>query len=348
MTDQDPVTAHGTRMFAEAAVAGRAVERQLTRNRALIKSLGQTLRALHPRAVVTCARGSSDHAATFAKYLIETRTGILTASAAPSISSIYGARQDLEGCVFLVLSQSGRSPDLLASTRAAAEAGALVVALVNDEHSPLAEDAHHTIPLCAGAETSVAATKSYITTLAAVVDLVAAWVEDGELAQALAAAPELLEQSWGLSWDAALPVLTGAQHLYVVGRGIGLGIAQEAALKCKETCALHAEAFSSAEIQHGPQALLNADFPALLFAQNDETLAGMQSLAAQLVERGVTVLAAGLNAAPGILLPTASAHPAIEPMLRIQSFYRLANALARARGLDPDTPPHLSKVTRTL
>ena len=356
-----------TRMFREAAEAPLAVREQLRRNRDVVVQAAEQLRDLAPRAVVTCARGSSDHAATFAKYLIETRMGILTSSAAPSVSSVYAAKADLEGTLFLAISQSGASPDLVASAEAARKAGAFVVALVNADGSPLAQAAHLSIPLCAGSETSVAATKSYIASLAAVVHLVGHWQRDEEMLAALELAPVSLARAWGLDWTAAAAALQPVTGLYVVARGLGLGAAQEAALKLKETCGLHAEAFSAAEVRHGPMALVGESFPVLLFAQSDETREGVETLASELSARGATVMlasarlggcqkrsagagvaAASVGAANLLPLEMIPAHPAIEPMLFIQSFYRVANALSIARGRDPDSPPHLSKVTETV
>ena len=340
----DPEATH---MFREAAEAADAVRIQFESNQARALELGNTLRSLAPRAVVTCARGSSDHAATFAKYLIETRLGVLTSSASPSVSSVYGVKQDLRECLFLAISQSGRSPDLIAAARAARTAGATVVALVNSDATPLAEVADYLLPLCAGPEQSVAATKSYIASLAAIVHLVAAWTDDKILLDALTSAPALLARAWQLDWGAALPTLRDTSHLYVIGRGVGLGIAQEAALKCKETSGLHAEAFSGAEVRHGPQALLQANFPALLFTQDDETRLDLEALARELIARDVKVMIAGSPVASATVLPTIAAHPVIQPLLLAQSFYKLANALAVARGCDPDRPPHLRKVTET-
>jgi len=335
-------------MSREAAAAPAAVHSQLHANRGLVDALARRVRKFAPRAVVTCARGSSDHAATFAKYLVETRTGLLTSSAAPSVASLYASNTDLEGVLFLAISQSGASPDLLAAVAAAREAGALVIALVNAEGSPLTLAAHHTVPLRAGPETSIAATKSYIASLAAIVHLVASWTRDRELHEALESAPAQLAAAWQLDWSAAVEHLRTAQSLYVVGRGLGLGIAQEAALKFKETCGLHAEAFSAAELRHGPMALVREKFPILTFAQRDETREGIETLVSELRHVGADVLLAGFEA-PGVLtLPTLRAHPVVEPLLMIQSFYGLANALAIARGRDPDRPPHLSKVTETM
>lgn len=337
-----------TRMHAEAAQAGQVVRDQLFSNAEEMEHLGARLRLLAPRAVVTCARGSSDHAATFAKYLIETRLGVLTSSAAPSVSSIYDSRPDLSNSVCLAISQSGASPDLLAAVGKAREAGALIVALVNASNSPLAERADHVVPLCAGIETSVAATKSFIASLAAIIHLVSCWAADRELFEALRKAPKQLERAWSLDWSAAAERLKSAVDLFVIGRGIGLGVAQEAALKLKETCGLHAEALSAAELRHGPMALVRPGFPVLIFSQNDEARAGVETLAAELSARQADVMIAGSRCIGALHLPSEPAHPVIEPMLIAQTFYRMANALSLARGLDPDRPPNLSKVTETV
>lgn len=337
-----------TRMFAEAGEAAAAVAAQLDANRNAIAEIAAKLRAAPPRAIVTCARGSSDHAATFAKYLIETRLVIPTASAAPSVASLYGARSNAEAMLCLAISQSGRSPDLIASVAALRKGGATTVALVNDPGSPLASLADHVLALHAEPERSVAATKSFIASLAALAALVAAWAEDDELAQALEAAPERLAQAWQADWSPVVERLKAARGLYVVARGLGLGIAQEAALKLKETCGLHAEAFSAAELRHGPMALVGPDFPLLVFRQSDETEASVDELVRDVTARGADVLVAGAAPAGAVGLPTVGHHPALEPMLQIQSFYRAAVSLSVARGFDPDRPPHLAKVTETV
>jgi glucosamine--fructose-6-phosphate aminotransferase (isomerizing) len=334
-------------MYREAAQAPEVVRRQLDANAANARTLGEQLRGAPPRVLVTCARGSSDHAATFARYLIESHTSVLTSSAAPSLSSLYDARTDLRDVAFLAISQSGRSPDLLAASNNARRRGAYVVVLCNSVDSPLAQMADHVIPLHAGAEMSVAATKSYIASLSAIVQLVASWTSDQALLSALLGAPKLLEEAWRLDWSNAASALEQASSLYVIGRGAGLGIAQEAALKLKETCGLHAEAFSAAEVQHGPAALIGAGFPVLILTQNDKSRSGVVRLATELVDRGADVLIAGAEVPDALVLPTLLAHPVIEPLLMIQTFYRLANTLAAARGFDPDIPPHSNKVTET-
>ncbi len=340
--------ATATRMFQEAREAFQRVQAQIDRDATHIARIAAALHDFKPRMVLTSARGSSDHAATFARYLIETGLGLVTSSASPSVSSVYGARQDLSQCLFLVISQSGRSPDLLTAAAAAKASGALVLALVNAEDSPLAAAADHVIPLRAGPELSVAATKSYICALAAIVHLVAHWSANSSLLTAFASLPARLDASWQLDWRPMVETLRAAQNMFVLGRGLGLGIAQEAALKFKETCGLHAEAFSSAEVRHGPMALLEKKLPVLMFAQNDETRPGVEALAREWSAQGVNVLMAGCDV-PGVtVLPVIAADAAIAPLLFAQSFYRWAATLSVARGHDPDHPPHLKKVTETI
>jgi glutamine---fructose-6-phosphate transaminase (isomerizing) len=342
------ISADATAMFREAEEAPARVAAQLEQTARHVTEVAEALRQFQPRAVLTCARGSSDHAATYARYLIDTNLGLVTSSASPSVSSVYGARQDLAQCLFLVISQSGKSPDLLSAAAAAKSSGAMVVALVNAEDSPLAAMADHVIPLKAGAEKSVAATKSYICALAALLHLVARWTNDPDLLKSLALLPARLETARAQDWQAMVELLTPARNLFVLGRGLGLAIAQEAALKFKETCGLHAEAFSSAEVRHGPMALLRQNLPVLIFAQDDETRAGTQALAAELAAGGISVLLVGGAAQGATVLPGEPAPAAIAPMLQAQSFYRAAARLAVARGFDPDHPPHLKKVTETL
>ena len=344
------LTAENTLMFAEAGEGGAAVDRFLRHNRAAIARLSVRLKAQPPHSVTTVARGSSDHAATFGKYLIETLLGVPTSTAAMSVSSIYAAPVVADESLCIAISQSGRSPDLLATVEAHRKAGAYVVALVNDEDSPLAALADELLPLKAGPEKSVAATKSYIASLAGLAAIAAAWSDDRAIADGLHLLPEQLGAAFALDWSAALPALTSARNLFVIGRGYGFAVAQEAALKLKETCALHAEAFSSAEVKHGPMAIVNDGFPILAFATSDSAGDGVRDVAQEFAARGAHVLLAnpGGGTQGTVHLPALMTAAALEPILQIQSFYRLANNLSVARGLDPDSPPHLNKVTKTV
>ena len=342
-----------TLMFREAADTADVVATQFARNRATVEALAESLRRSPPPFVVTCARGSSDHAATYAKYLFETQLGIVTASASPSVGSVYAAPLRLEGALYLVISQSGKSPDLLRNAQVAKAVGARVVALVNVEDSPLAALADTVLPLCAGPEKSVAATKSYLASLAAILQLGAVWKQDSALLNALDALPQALRQAWQADWSDLGDGLVEAHSLFVLGRGLGLAAAQEAALKFKETCGLHAEAYSAAEVKHGPMALVGPGFPVLAFAQPDGTGAGTCTLAEEFAQRGAQVWLAAVGDAPtaGAARPlevVPAPHPACTPLLTIQSFYRAINALALRRGFNPDLPPHLNKVTETV
>lgn len=347
MTPKVALDGKHTLMEAEAGEAGAAVARMLKANREAFAAIGERLRAAPPATVVTCARGSSDHAATYAKYLIETMTGTPTASAALSVASLYDTPVLAGNRLCLAISQSGKSPDLLAAVEQQRASGAFVVALLNAEDAPLCQIADVVIALSAGTERSVAATKSYIASLAAIAALVAAWTGDKALHDALTTLPDELEHAFALDWSPAVAAYHGATNLFVLGRGLGLGVAQEAALKFKETSALHAECFSSAEVRHGPMAIVGEAFHVLAFGGSDRAGVSVRDVAAEFRGRGATVLLADPDTAVADL-PAIAAHPAIEPLLIIQSFYRMANALALARGCNPDSPPHLNKVTETL
>lgn len=336
-----------TRMFTEAAEAAAAVQRQLDLNVDCVARIARRLRATPPRFIVTVARGSSDHAALYAKYLLETHTGLITASCGPSVVSVYATPLQLRDSLCLLISQSGASEDLLAVAEAARRQGAFVVALVNTADSPLAARADEVIELRAGPETSVAATKSFIASLAAVLHLLCLWQGDESLNDALQQAPDLLRKAWASDWSPAIDAIAGAQGLFVLGRGLGLGVACEAALKFKEVCGLHAEGFSTAEVLHGPVTIARRGFPVLVLAQNDACQSGMAALVDELARRGVKLVTAGITHGHATNLPTPAAHPVVAPLLRIQSFYRMANALSVRLGLDPDRPPFLNKVTST-
>jgi glutamine---fructose-6-phosphate transaminase (isomerizing) len=333
-------------MHAEASEGGAAVGRFCAANSAALVRIGKRLRASPPSTVVTCARGSSDHAATYAKYMIETLLGVPTASAALSVASIYQAAVASRNIFCIAISQSGRSADLLSAVLAYKESGAFVVALVNDAESPLAALADEALPLMAGLELSVAATKSYITSLAAIAALIGEWSQHKELLQGLNALPAQLATAFECEWPDALPIFQDATNLFVIGRGYGMAVAQEAALKLKETCGLHAEAFSSAEVRHGPMAIVGERFPVLAFATSDIAGDGVRAVADEFDSRGAHVCLidarSGRDALSGIV-----SIPMLEPILMIQSFYRFANVLSLSRGFIPDLPPHLNKVTST-
>jgi glutamine---fructose-6-phosphate transaminase (isomerizing) len=337
-----------SRMLAEAREAPQAVARQLREDVARWHGFGELLREQPPSALLTIARGSSDHAAHYAAYLVMARLGRLVTSMPMSLVTLYQSRIQCEGLASFAFSQSGQSPDLVGPTRYFREGGAITCAFVNDAGSPLAQAAQWVFPLHAGQEASVAATKSFIAQLVAGARLVAAWQDDALLQQALERLPACLEQAVALDWSPAVDALRATDRLFVVGRGLGLPVALEAALKFKETCGIQAEAFSGAEIQHGPMALIEEGYPLLVFAPRGPAQAGLLELARAMRDRGARVLLAAPAGTPAADLPLVEGpHAELDPVCAIQSFYPMVEALARARGNDPDRPRHLQKVTRT-
>ena len=335
-------------MAAELQAASAAVRRQAQILAGPLTELVARLARKPPRVVVTCARGSSAHAATFGKHLIEHRLGIPVAAAAPSIATVYRRQLRLEGQLFLAISQSGRSDDLVEMTMIAKASDALTAAVVNDTASPLAAACDIVLPMAAGPEVSVAATKTFVASLAALLRLAAMWAGDGPLGAAVDRLPDRLAAATGLDWSAALDVLAGTNSLVTIGRGPTLAIAREASLKLKETSNLHAEAFSGAEFLHGPVALVSTLYPILMFMPSDAAAGGLEDLTASLRHKGARVLVAGHSETTNDRLPTLPPdHPDTDPVCLIQSFYGLAVDLARRRGVDIDRPRHLQKVTRT-
>ncbi len=345
--------AEKTAMAREIAEAPRAVASFLERERDNIARLGRRLRDLDPPVVVTCARGSSDHAAAFFKYGLEILLGVPVASMGPSVASVYQAPLRLRGSVQISISQSGRSPDIVALQAAAKRAGALTIAIVNHTESPLAEEADIVLPLHAGPERSVAATKTFITSCVAAAAIVANWSEDRALLAALDGLPDRLADALALDWQTAVSPLTTADSLYVLGRGPSFPIALEIALKFKETMSLHAEAFSAAEVMHGPLSLVRKGFRVLAFNPPDASHAGMSEVLARLRTTGAEVFAvrqagADAGAAAGRLPMVASGHLLTDPISICLSTYCLIEELARRRGYDPDNPSNLKKVTETV
>lgn len=336
-----------TGMAAELRDAPAAVRRQQSLTQP-IAELAAWCRRNPPQVVVTCARGSSAHAATFGKHLIERYLGIPVAAAAPNIATVYGERMQLKGQLVLTISQSGRSDDLTEFTAMAKAAGALTLAIVNDVDSPLAKACHVALPMAAGPELSVAATKTFIAALTALLRLAAAWTGDDNLHAAIDRLPDRLAAALDLDWSSATGVVSQASSLIAIGRGPTLAIAREAALKLKETSNLHAEAFSSAEFQHGPVALVSALYPILMFVPTDSAATGMRALAADLRGKGAALFSADHGAETTGQLPVlAPDHPDADAVCLIQSFYALAIRIAERRGVDVNRPRHLQKVTRT-
>lgn len=337
-----------TNMRREIDEIPEAAARVLAQQSDAIAAAGRALKSTDPSFVVTIARGSSDHAALFLKYAIELTAGRAVASLGPSLASIYGARLKLDGAAAIAISQSGKSPDIVAMAKAATDAGATSLALTNTVPSPLADACSHALNICAGPEISVAATKSYVNSIVAGLAILAEWTGDAALGKAVAALPEQLGKAVRLDWTGLIDDLAEARSLYVLGRGPGLAIANEAALKFKETSGLHAEAYSAAEVLHGPVALVGPAFPVIALAARDAAEQSVTGMSDGLAEKGAYVCVTSAGAKSAKSLPfIATGHPITDALALIVPFYGFVEAWSRARGLDPDRPVNLKKVTET-
>lgn len=326
-----------------------AVERLLSQGDGAIRRAASALSDHDPAIVITAARGTSDHAALYFKYLCEMRAGVPVASIGPSVTSIFGGALRLRQAACLAISQSGQSPDIVSIARMAREGGALSIALTNHPESALAQASAQTLAQHAGPELSVAATKTFVTSLVSTAWLLAEWQGDRDLRAAIHALPEVLERAIAVDWSPFAAQVGDHKSLFCLGRGPTLAISNEAALKLKETCLLHAESFSSAEVLHGPMAIVDRGFPVLALAAADPAEAALAEVADNLAEKGAQVFATSAKVRSAHVLPTVrSAHALTDPIALIASFYAMVEPLARARGLDPDAPRHLRKVTETL
>ena len=343
------MTANASHMRIEIEEIPDATRRLLDLSGDRLAEAGASLRALPPVMVATIARGSSDHASAFLKYAIELVAGVPVASIGPSIMSIYGRELKLERCAAISISQSGKSPDIVAMAQSARRNGARVIALTNTPDSPLALSADIAVDLNAGTERSVAATKTFVSSVVAGLAVLGHWSGDEALLTSLRGLPDVFAKAVAMDWTPFMSALDGRESLYVLGRGPALAIAQEAALKFKETCGIHAEAYSSAEVLHGPARIVEAGFPVLALASRDASEAGVAEIADRLSRQGATVFATSERVAAASRLPFApTGHPITDALSLIVSFYAFVEMFSRHRGLDPDRPPHLKKVTETV
>jgi glutamine---fructose-6-phosphate transaminase (isomerizing) len=332
-------------MARETAEIPAAAERLLARAD-VFAAIAKRIKQTKPRMVVFCGRGSSGHVGVYLRYLFEIRLGLLASAAAPSVVTAYQRPPELRDVLFIVLSQSGRSPDLVDATRAARKFGALTLAIVNDETSPAAAAAELVLPIGAGDEYAVAATKTVALSMIAGAKLVAALADDEELADGLQHLPPRLAEALLCDWSAWADSAADAAATFVVGRGYGLGSVREIALKVAEVLRVPTLGYSAAELRHGPRASITQATPVLVLRQNDQAAAAVDELVRDLSEAGERVFTAG--GAAGTLPWIGDGHPICDPVIMLIPAYRALETAARRRGFDPDNPPHLRKVTRTL
>lgn len=326
-----------------------AIERLLQHSGADLAHTARLIADSDPLFIATIARGSSDHAAHFLKYAFEITLGLPGASLGPSLASVYGIVPRTQRALVMAISQSGKSPDIVAMAEAAKRGGGQTIALVNTSPSPLSDICSFSIDICAGKETSVAATKSFVCSIVAGLQLLSHISGDTVLRNALTAFPDQVRAALRLDWIGQLALPDKVSSAYILGRGPSFAIAQEAALKFKETCAIHAEAFSSAEVMHGPVELVGRDFPVIVLAGRDEAETGTAEMADALAMQGAMVFASSAKCrhASVLLMPEAD-HPLLSALLQIVPCYTYLEALARRLGRNPDQPARLCKVTQTI
>lgn len=342
------MTPNTTLMRQEIEEIPAAVERLLTNGTDAMAAAADVARKGGLSFMISAARGSSDHACTYLKYASELLLGLPMASVGPSVASVYGAELKVAGALCLSVSQSGRSPDIVQLTKNAREAGASTVAITNDPASPLALAAEAALPLHAGPERSVAATKTFVTSLVAGLWLLAELKGDADLLAALRRLPEQLDVAARCDWSAAAVAITRSS-LFTLGRGPCMAISNEAALKFKETCQIHAESYSSAEVLHGPVSIVEGGFPVIAFAANDAAEPLLAEVADTLAAKGAKVFATTSLAARANVLPhVRTGHWLTDPVAAIVSFYAMVEQVAVQRGINPDAPRHLRKVTETV
>jgi glucosamine--fructose-6-phosphate aminotransferase (isomerizing) len=335
----------GSAMACEIAEIPAAAERLLVRTD-MFAPIRARIEQAKPRMVVFCGRGSSGHVGVYLRYLFEARLGLLVSAAAPSVVTAYQRPPDMRDALWIVVSQSGRSPDLVTATQAARKFGALTLAIVNDENSPAAAASELILPIGAGKENSVAATKTVALSMIAGAQLVAALAEDEDLSDGLRRMPLRLSRAMACDWSVWADCAAGAAAAFVVGRGYGLGSVREIALKVAEILRVPTLGYSAAELRHGPRASIKPTTPVLALRQSDQATAAVDDLVRDLNSAGERVFTAG--GADGTLPWIGEGHPACDPILMLIPAYRAIEEAARRRGFDPDNPPYLSKVTRTL
>ena len=337
-------------IYQQARAVASAVEHETT----AIAALAKELRDREIRHVVIAARGTSDHAATYAKYLLEIVVGVPVALAAPSVYTLYNARPNLAGDFMLGISQSGQATDVVQALSTGRASGALTACITNVADSPLTEVSDITLLCHAGEEKGVAATKTYTTALALIALLAGHWADEKDLLSGIQKLPEAIERTLALDApvEAAVERYRYMAECAVLARGLNQATALETALKMTETSYIVAKPYSGADFLHGPIAMVSEGFPCFLFAPNGRALASMRELAVKLREREAELIVVahsadilGLAKRP-LPLPVDTGEY-LSPIVCIVPGQLWAYHLARARGKDPDRPRGLTKVTLT-
>ncbi|WP_240514026.1 SIS domain-containing protein [Paramylibacter kogurei] len=343
------MTKSQTQMRREILELPVAVDRLLTHGEPEIARAADVLRDHDPAYIVSVARGSSDHVATYFKYATELLLGIPVASVGPSVASVYKRQMALKNSACISISQSGKSPDIVELARMATAAGSTSIALTNHADSPLVQVSDFTLDIHAGAELSVAATKTFVNSAVSAIWLLAKWSKDADLEKAIKNLPQALERAVQEDWSDLRKAIGTRNSLFCLGRGPSYAISNEAALKFKETCQIHAESYSSAEVLHGPVSIVDQGFPVIAMAAHDAAEPALASVADEIAQKGGVVFStSGLVKHATPLNVVRSGHALTDPIVMIAHFYAMVEKVAAARGINPDAPRHLKKVTETV
>jgi glucosamine--fructose-6-phosphate aminotransferase (isomerizing) len=336
-------------MLTEAKEASQKISQLLSRDTALYQELADQLIKQKPNFVATIARGSSDHSATYAQYLFPMVTGRVVDSIPPSVVTVLDSKLDLKNQFVMGISQSGVSPDILRTFEACKKSGAICASIVNDSQSPLARAAQYFFDQHAGVELGLAATKTVLCTLTVIARIAAAWSQDKVLQEGILKLPETLSQNFNLGLGIDPKKLMGSSNVFVLSRGLGFSAAHELSLKIKETCGIHSEAFSTAEVKHGPREIVDQKFTIIALALPASGEQEIIQTASELRDQGArVVLVAEKKHKPDIELIADTDHR-LSPIHALQTLYPWIAQSSVALGRNPDKPKQLkSKVIHTI
>lgn len=324
------------------------IARQGESNAPMLIKLAEFMRKETINGITLLGRGSSRNACYYAKYIFETALNIPVSLASPSIASVYDRTLNFENHLLFVCSQSGASPDLIKYVENAKAGGATIIGLVNDESSPIAKLSDFLFGLKAGKENSVAATKSYIATLYAFASIYAMFCGKNDLADELYHLPEMMDQVVHTNWDDFAEAMLTTENLFCLGRSYNLSTAKEIALKFNETSQIFAKEYSSSEFFHGPLALIEKGIPILHFLLNDESHKVSLETNQKLIDLGANVYTVDSKAFDEKTLIIPSSSAIVQPLIQTTALYSIIEQISIKKGLNPDEPPFLNKVTKTI
>ncbi|ELV09133.1 Hypothetical protein F387_01025 [Wohlfahrtiimonas chitiniclastica SH04] len=337
-----------TYMAKEIREIPDVIAKQGESNAPMLIKLAEFIKKETIHGITLLGRGSSKNACYYAKYIFETALNIPVSMASPSVASIYDRTLNFNNHLLFVCSQSGSSPDLIKYAENAKAGGATLIGLVNDENSPLAKMSDFLFGLKAGKEHSVAATKSYIATIYAFASIYAMFCGKNDLADELYHLPEVMDQVVHTRWDQFSDAMVTEDQLFCLGRSFNFSTAKEVALKFNETCQVFAKDYSSSEFFHGPLALIERGIPILHFLMNDESHRVSVETTEKLLNLGANVYTVDSKAFDEKTLVIPASSPLIQPMIQTTALYSIIEEIAMKKGMNPDEPPFLNKVTKTV